>query len=135
MCSSDLQLGTVPWIALSLAGTWGLYGLRRKRSPVGSTTGLTVETLLLCPIALGFLLWRAAHGEGALGHVDATTHAMVLASGPITALPLLLFAFGAQRIRLSTLGLLQFVSPSVQLLLAILVYDEPFTRERAISFG
>lgn len=130
-----LQLGTVPWIALSLAATWGAYGLRRKRSPVGSTTGLAVETLLLCPLALGFLLWRAVAGEGALGHVDATTHVLVLASGPITALPLLLFAFGAQRIRLATLGLLQFVSPTVQLLLAILVYDEPFTRERAISFA
>ncbi len=130
-----VQLGTVPWIALSLAGSWGAYSLMRKRSQVGALTGLTVETLLLAPFAAAFLLWRVHTGEGALGRVDLGMHVLVLSSGVITALPLLLFAYGAQRIRLSTLGLLQYVSPSVQLLLAVWLYGEPFTRERVISFG
>ena len=130
-----VQLGTMPWIALSLAGSWGAYSLMRKRSQLGALTGLTVETLLLVPFALAFLLWRAHTGEGALGRVDVGLHVLVLSSGLVTALPLLLFAYGATRIRLSTLGLLQYVSPSVQLLLAVWLYGEPFSRERAISFG
>lgn len=130
-----VQLGHLPWIALSLAGSWGAYSLMRKRSPVGAVTGLTVETLLLAPFALAWLLWLHHTGRGALGHVDAGTHALVLSAGVITAIPLLLFAYGARRIRLSTLGLLQYISPSVQLLLAVACYGEPFSAVRAASFA
>lgn len=129
------QLERPPWIALALAATWSAYGLLRKRSPLGSLTGLTVETLLLAPLAVGFLLWQHHTGEGALGRVDATTHALVLSAGVITAVPLLLFAYGARRIRLTTMGLLQYLAPTVQFALGIWVYHEPFSRERLLGFA
>lgn len=135
VASMIIQLGRPPWIALALAGTWGGYSLLRKKSPLSPVTGLTVETLLLAPLAIGFLLWQHHTGAGALGRVDARTHALVLSAGVITAIPLLLFAYGAKRIRLSTLGLLQYLAPSVQLVLGIWVYHEPFSRTRVLSFG
>jgi len=128
------QLGRPPWIALALAGTWGAYSLMRKQSPLGSLTGLTAETLLLAPFAIGFLIWQHHTGEGALGRVDLRTHLLVLSSGLITAVPLLLFAFGARRIRLSTIGLLQYIAPTVQFSIGVWVYRETLPRERAYSF-
>lgn len=94
-----------------------------------------METLLLAPIAFGFLVWQEHIGAGALGHVGWRTHALLVSSGVITAIPLLLFAYGARRIRLSTLGLLQYVAPMVQFALALLVYHEPFSHERLVCFG
>ena len=129
------QLGRPPWIALALAGTWGAYGLLRKKSPLGSLTGLTVETLLLAPLAVPFLLWQHHTGAGALGHADLSTQLLVLSSGVITAVPLLLFAFGARRIRLSTMGLLQYLAPSVQFALGIWVYHETVSPERLAGFA
>lgn len=129
------QLGRPPWIALTLAGSWGAYSLMRKRSPLGSLAGLTLETMLLFPLAGAFLLWRHLGGAGALGRVDAVTHVLVISAGPITAVPLLLFAYGARRVRLSTLGLLQYIAPSVQLVLGVWLYHEPFSRGRALSFA
>jgi chloramphenicol-sensitive protein RarD len=130
-----VQLGRPPWIALVLAGTWGCYSLMRKKSPLPPVTGLTVETLLLTPLAIGFLLWRHQIGDGALGRVDFRTHVLVLSTGIITAIPLLLFAYGAKRIRLSTLGLLQYLAPTMQLILGVWFFHEPFSRGRAVSFG
>lgn len=129
------QMGRPPWIARALAATWGGYSLMRKQSTLGALAGLTVETLLLAPAAIVFLLWQHHAGEGALGRVDLRTHILVLGSGVITAVPLVLFAFGARRVRLSTLGLLQYIAPSVQLGLGVWVYHEPFSRSRAVSFG
>jgi chloramphenicol-sensitive protein RarD len=129
------QLGRPPWIALTLAGTWGGYSLMRKQSPLGSLTGLTVETLLLAPFAAAFLLWQHHTGAGALGRVSFAQHALVLSAGVITAVPLLLFAYGARRIRLSTMGLLQYLAPTVQFAIGVLVYHEPFARDRAASFA
>jgi chloramphenicol-sensitive protein RarD len=130
-----VQLGRPPWIALIIAGTWGGYSLMRKQSPLPAVTGLTVETLLLAPTAIAFLLWRHHTGAGALGTVDLRTQALVVSSGVITAVPLLLFAYGARRIQLSTLGLLQYLAPSVQLALGIWVYHEPFSPARIASFA
>lgn len=130
-----LQHGRPPWIALVVAGTWGGYSLMRKQSKLGAITGLTVETLLLAPFAVAFLVWRHYAGTGAFSRVDLPTHTLILCSGIITAVPLLLFAYGARRIRLSTLGLLQYLAPSVQLGLGIWVYHEPFSRARALSFS
>jgi chloramphenicol-sensitive protein RarD len=130
-----VQLGQVPWIALALAGSWGAYSLMRKQTKLSAVTGLAVETLLLAPFALGYLIWRQVTGEGVLGHADATTQVLVMNAGLITAIPLLLFAYGARRIQLSTLGLLQYVSPSIQLLLAASMYGESFSVERAYSFA
>ena len=107
----------------------------RKRSPLGPLTGLTVETLLLAPLAVAWLIWRQHTGAGALGHVDATQTVLVLSAGIVTAVPLLFFAYGAKRIRLSTLGLLQYVTPTVQFILGVWLYHEPFPHERLLCFG
>ena len=130
-----LRVGHVPWIALSLACTWSSYGLLKKKSALGSIAGLTVETILLFPVAVALLLWWHHTGAGALGRVDARTHFFVLAAGVVTAVPLLLFAYGAQRIRLTTLGLLQYVAPTVQFLIGLFVYHEAFDSARLQAFG
>jgi chloramphenicol-sensitive protein RarD len=129
------QLGHPPWIALSLAGTWGGYSLMRKQSPLGALTGLTVETLLIVPFAIVFLIWRQSTGLAALGHVSVLSHALLFGAGIVTAVPLTLFAFAARRIRLSTLGLLQYLAPTVQFAIGVGVYHEPFSHERAASFA
>lgn len=130
-----IQLGRLPWIALALAATFGTYGLLRKQSPLGPLTGLTLETLLLAPFAAGLLLWRFYHDTGALGHAAGPTQGLVLSAGVITAVPLLLFAYGARRLRLTTLGLLQYTAPTVQFALGVWVYREVFDRSRALSFA
>lgn len=129
------RAGHVPWIALTLAVTWAGYGLLKKQSSLGSIAGLTVETILLFPLAAGLLLWWQHTGEGALGRVDLRLHLYILSVGVVTAIPLLLFAYGVQRIRLATLGLLQYLAPSVQFLLGYLVYREAFDAVRLQAFG
>lgn len=129
------RAGHVPWIALVIAGTWAGYGLLKKQSPLGAIVGLTVETLLLFPLAAALLLWWHHTGEGALGRVSAWQHMLVLVVGVVTAVPLLLFAFGAQRIRLTTLGLLQYLAPTVQFLLGYFLYREPFDAARLQAYG
>jgi chloramphenicol-sensitive protein RarD len=133
--SMIVQLGRVPWIALVLATTWGAYSLMRKRSPLPAVTGLAVETLLLAPAAIAFLCWQHHVGAGVLGRAEPGTQLLVLGSGVITAIPLLLFAYAARRIRLSTLGLLQYIAPTVQLILGVWVFHEAFSRARMLSFS
>ena len=123
-------VGHLPWIALSLAGTWASYGLLKKKSSLGPIAGLTVETIVLLPIAAGLLLWRAHTGEGALGHASPVVQAYILSAGVITSIPLLLFAYGARRIKLTTLGLLQYIAPTVQFLIGLLIYHEPLDATR-----
>ena len=125
-----LGVGHLPWIALSLAGTWASYGLLKKKSSLGPIAGLTVETIVLLPIAAGLLLWRTHTGEGALGHATPVVQAYILSAGVITSIPLLLFAYGARRIKLTTLGLLQYIAPTVQFLIGLLVYREPLDAVR-----
>jgi chloramphenicol-sensitive protein RarD len=129
------RVGHFPWIALAIAGTWAGYGLLKKKSALGAIAGLTVETLLLFPVAAGLLLWWNHTGEGALGRVSAWQHALVLVVGVVTAVPLLMFAYGAQRIRLTTLGLLQYLAPTVQFLLGYFLYREPFDAARLQAYG
>ncbi|MCB1104920.1 MAG: EamA family transporter RarD [Opitutaceae bacterium] len=128
------QLGRLPWIALALAGTFGTYGLLRKRSTLGSLPGLTVETLLLAPLAGAYLMWCTHRGTGALGFAPANIQLLVLTTGIVTATPLLLFAYGARRLRLTTLGLLQYAAPTVQFALGLWFFAEPFSAARAQSF-
>jgi chloramphenicol-sensitive protein RarD len=130
-----VRLGRFPWIALTLAGTFGTYGLLRKQSPLGPLTGLAVETALLAPLAACLLWWRAQHGVGALGHAESATQVLVVSTGIVTAVPLLLFAYGARRLKLTTLGVLQYAAPTVQFALGVLVYHEPFSKERAQAFA
>lgn len=129
-----IAIGRLPWIALTLAATFGAYGLLRKKSPLGPLVGLGLETLLLAPLALAFLAWRQQIGAGAIGHISNTAYVLLLSAGIITAVPLVLFAFGARRIRFSTLGLLQYIAPTVQFAIGAWVYHEPFSRERAMAF-
>ena len=129
-----LQAGRLPWIALLLAATFGIYGLLRKLAPLGALEGLTLETLLLSPFAAGLLAWWAWHGQGALVQGHAPTMAWLLLAGPLTAIPLLLFAAGARRIPMATLGILQYISPSLQLLVGVWLYDEVLAPVRAIGF-
>jgi chloramphenicol-sensitive protein RarD len=127
-------VGHVPWIALSLAITWSSYALLKKRSALGPLAGLTAETLLLFPFAAGLLFWRQHTGQGALGRVDAWHHFLLFSVGIVTAIPLLLFAYGAQRIRLVTLGLLQYLAPTVQFLIGLLLYHETFSSVQFKSY-
>jgi chloramphenicol-sensitive protein RarD len=128
-------LGYLPWIALALAGSFGLYGLVRKVAVVDAVTGLTVETLVLLPAALGYLAWDVAHGTNDFGHQGRGTDVLVILSGVATAVPLLFFGAAARRLPLSTLGFLQYVGPSIQLVLTVWVFREPFQFEHAVTFG
>jgi len=120
------QAAALPWIGLVLAVTWGIYGLLRKTAALGAVEGLTLETAMLLPLAIGYLAWLVHGGQSGFVDGDATTRLLLLAAGPVTAAPLLLFAAGARRIPFSTLGLLQYVSPSLQLLIGVWLYHEPF---------
>jgi chloramphenicol-sensitive protein RarD len=125
-----LRAGHLPWIALSLASSWSLYGILKKKSSLGPIAGLTAETLLLFPLAAALLLWRVRSGDSGFEHAGIGLDALILASGVITTAPLLLFAYGARRIPLATLGLLQYIAPSVQFLLGLWVYHEPLDAVR-----
>lgn len=127
--------GQLPWVSLVLAVTFGSYGLLRKRSALGSLAGLTLETTLILPVALAFLAWRHADGVGALGSVGSLQTTLILCSGVITAVPLLFFAHGARLIHLATVGLLQYIAPSVQFILGVTLFAEPLPPERLWAFG
>ncbi|AUX41248.1 membrane protein [Sorangium cellulosum] len=130
-----VRAASVPWIALALAGTFGLYGLLRKVVPVGSLPGSTLETLFIAPLGAAYLLAVHLQGAGSMGHVDLRTDVLLAATGVITALPLVWFTNAARRLSLTTLGFLQYLAPSGQFLLAVLVYGEPFTSTQAASFA
>ena len=130
-----LQAGRPPWIALMLAFSFGSYGLIRKQVVVDSVVGLGVETLLISPFMLTYLAWTLHHGSFAFGQNGGTVDALLIASGAITAVPLVLFAYGVRRIPLSTVGLLQYLGPTLQLLTGVFVFHEPFTSARAVGFG
>ena len=130
-----LNLGAVPWLSLFLAFSFGTYGLVRKAAPVPPLLGLFVETLLVAPLALLFLAWLDVQGEGSFGRIDRYTDLMLVAASLVTALPLLWFTNGAKRLRLSTMGMFQYIAPTVQLVLAVLVYGEVFTATHALTFG
>ena len=130
----SLQTGHVPWIALALALSFGGYGLAKKMAPLGALEGLTLETALLFPLAVCVLVWLGAHGQSALVTAEPSLRWLLIASGPLTALPLLLFAAGARRVSMTTLGLLQFIAPTLQLLLGVLVFDEAFGGPALIGY-
>jgi chloramphenicol-sensitive protein RarD len=130
-----LQTGRLPWIALALAGSFGLYGLMRKTATLGAIEGLALETLLLAPVVVPALLWWTFARQGVLAQGDAALVGWVLLSGPLTAVPLLLFAAGARRLKLATLGLVQYLAPTIQLLLGVWVYHEPFDVRRLVGFA
>ena len=127
--------GRLPWIALVLAISFGLYGLMRKTSPLGALEGLALETLLLAPLVLPLLVWWTLSGQGAMARGDMTLNAWLLFGGPLTAMALVWFAAGARRLPLATVGLLQYLSPTLQLALGVWVFHEPFDRARLVGFA
>lgn len=128
-------VGRPPWIALALAASFGLYGLIRKVVAVDSVPGLATETLLLAPFAAALLLWNEMRGVAALGHSSTLVNALLVGSGLVTAIPLVLFAYGARRIPLSTVGLVQYIGPTLQFLIGVLVFHEAFSLSRGIGFA
>ena len=127
--------GRLPWIALALAVSFGLYGLARKTVGADAVVGLLWETGLMAPLAVAWLVSLEARGTGAFGAAQPGVSALLALGGAVTAVPLVLFAQGARSLPLSTVGLLQYLSPSIQFLLAVLVFREPFTAAHAATFA
>ena len=130
-----IAYGAPPWIALILAVSFALYGLIKKTAPLGSLFGLTLETGLLLIPALGYLAVVESTGDGAVLTGDAATVTLLVGAGVVTSLPLLMFASAATRIPLSLVGILQYIAPTLQFLIGVVVYDEPLTSERLVGFG
>jgi chloramphenicol-sensitive protein RarD len=129
-----IRAGQFPWVGLTLALTFGLYGLVRKRLAVDAMAGLLAEVVLLLPLAAAWAGWLAFQGVAHFG-AGARFTLLLAASGAITAVPLLLFAVGVRRLRLSTVGILQYLNPTAQLALAVFLFGEPFTQGHLLAFG
>ena len=129
-----LARGALPWVSVVLAVTFATYGLVRKRAPVGAVEGLAIETGLVTPLALGYLLWGGRPG-GALVTAAPTGAVLFVAAGAVPAVPLLAFTGAARRLRYTTLGMVQYLAPTLQLACAVLLYGEPFEAAHAVTFG
>jgi len=127
--------GKLPVISLFLAFSFGFYGLLRKKANLQSMPGLMVETLLLAPVALWYLWSVNSLGTGSFGHYSTLTNVLLILGGPVTALPLFWFGIAATRIPLSTLGFIQYLSPTIQLLIGIFIFSEPFDAAYLVSFS
>lgn len=127
------RAGRVPYISLLLAGTFGVYGLIRKQAKVDALVGSAIETAMLVPVAIVYLVIDRAHGV--LGHGTVGDHLLVISTGVVTAVPLILFTSAARRLPLSTVGFLQYLAPTGQFLLAVLAYGEPLAHEKLVAFG
>jgi chloramphenicol-sensitive protein RarD len=130
-----IALAAPPWMALSLAASFGSYGLLKKIAPLGAVVGLTLETSILFLPAAVYLIAAAFNGTGALLHSGLLRDSLMLAAGPVTALPLLMFAAGVRRIPLSRVGMLQYINPTMQFLIGVLLYREPFTSAQFVGFA
>jgi chloramphenicol-sensitive protein RarD len=130
-----IQYGKIPWIALYLAVTFGFYGLLRKTAQVETLFGLTAETGLLFPIVLCYLVILGLNKSGVFGVAPVSVHLLLVGAGVVTATPLLWFTAGVRKISLSTAGFLQYIAPTIQLILGVAVYSEPFTTTHLISFS
>ena len=132
--NQTLVVGQFPWISLSLAFSFAIYGAIRKTIPVDSRVGFAAEALWLAPAAALYLLFFLPQGTHAFGDGNTSLVLLLLLAGPVTAAPLILFAMGARRLRLSTIGILQYIGPSLQFMIALLL-GEPFTAGHAVTFG
>jgi chloramphenicol-sensitive protein RarD len=130
-----VSLGQLPWVSLVLALSFGTYGLLRKQTRVDSVTGLLVETLLAAPLALAYLFHLARAGALRFAHQGRMSDGLLVLLGPLTAVPLMLFAAGAQRLRLATVGFLQYLAPSMTFLLAVFVFGERVGLARGVTFA
>lgn len=130
-----LHAGRPPWVALTLALSFGVYGLLRKTTPMSAIDGLAVETILFAPVAIVALGWWTAQGTSSFVQGSASELAWLVGTGPLTAIPLLLFAVSARRVTLTTLGLLQYIAPSMLFLQGALLYGEPVSAARLAGFA
>jgi len=127
--------GRLPWIALSLAFSFGFYGLVKKLAPLGSLYGLTLETAIVFPIALVYLIFVEINGAGAFLHNSMRIDLFLAGSGIVTTIPLLMFASAAKQIPLTMVGILQYIAPTLQFLIGVFIYKEPFDQAHLIGFG
>ena len=130
-----IALGSLPWVSLVLAGTFGTYGLVRKKLPVDSTSGLWLETLAMLPVCAAYALWQAQSGHAVFTGHDLRTTLLLACAGALTALPLIAFAAAAQRLDLASLGMLMYINPTLQFLTAVWIFGEPMQSERLLSFA
>jgi chloramphenicol-sensitive protein RarD len=130
-----LAYGSLPWISLALACTFGTYGLVKKMAPLGAAQGLALETCILLIPAFVYLFYEHGQGRGAFMHGATVTDLLIVGTGPVTTIPLLFFAAAARRIPLSMVGLFQYIAPTIQFLLGVFLFHEPFTRSRLIGFS
>jgi len=126
--------GHAPWIALIVGSSFAFYGVLRKTVSIDALPGLAIETILLAPFAAVYLIWCQSQGIGALGHMSLSVDVLLLAGGIVTSVPLFLFAYGARRVPYSTIGVIQFIAPSLQLVCGLVVFHEPFESARATGF-
>ena len=129
------ETGRVPWVALAVATSFGVYGLIRKVAKVEALPGLAIEMIMLLPFAVGYLIWCEANGVGSFGHTGSFIDTLLVLSCVVTATPLALFAYGARLLPYSTVGILQYIAPSLQLVCALFIFGEPFPRARALGFA
>ena len=127
--------GVVPWVSLSLALSFGSYGLIRKMAGFDAMLGLTIETLLLAPLALAGIAWWMYHGQASMGHLGVSTDLLLLAAGLVTVVPLVCFLEAGLRLKLATLGIVQYITPTMQFLLGVFVFHEHFDHERGVTFA
>ena len=127
------QFGSLPWVAITLAVSFALYGLVKKMSPLNSLVGLTAETIMVAPFAVLYLIYQGSTST-TYESISISTIVLILLSGVVTSIPLLLFAKGAKRVSLTTLGFVQYITPTISLLIGVFVYDETFTLAHRICF-
>lgn len=130
-----VDAGKLPWVSLALAFSFAAYGFFRKTLPIGPSQGFLLEVLLLSVPALAYIVFLIANGQDHFVAGDAADTALLIGCGPVTAVPLLLFAFGARLLRLSTIGIMQYIAPTIVFLIAVLIFGEPFGSTQAIAFG
>ncbi|ODC04112.1 permease [Terasakiispira papahanaumokuakeensis] len=129
------ELGRLPWISLSLATTFALYGLVRKQQPIEALNGLTLETLVLTPIAIAWILWQMMNGHPLAFGQSPWISSLLIASGTLTAIPLLLFAAATRRLDLNVVGFIMYLNPTLQFLFAVFVFEESYPPQRLITFA
>jgi chloramphenicol-sensitive protein RarD len=130
-----VESGGLPWVSLVLAFSFATYGYLRKTLPIGPAQGFFLEVAILTPLALVLVLWFATWGSGVFGATGWPDVWLLLLAGPVTAVPLLFYAFGAKLLRISTIGMMQYIGPTIVTLLAVFAFNEPFGTDHALSFG
>ncbi|MCA0014280.1 EamA family transporter RarD [Mesorhizobium sp. B292B1B] len=130
-----IEAGKLPWVSLALAFSFAAYGFFRKTLPIGPSQGFLLEVLLLSVPALGYIAWLIATGQDHFVSGNGVDTALLAGCGPVTAVPLLLFAFGARLLRLSTIGIMQYIAPTIVFLIAVLIFKEPFDTTQAVAFA